>query len=94
MTPLLDHAVTASFLILIASALLALGRMLRGPTLPDRIVAFDLFTALTIGILGIASIAFGKPALLDAAIVLALVSFLATVALAAYIQHHSEGARP
>lgn len=72
----------AVFLVLTAAALLAFARMLRGPSRPDRVVAFDLLTVITIGLLGTASVAYDRPVLIDAAIVLALVSFLTTVALA------------
>ncbi len=61
-------------------------RLLRGPSLPDRVVAIDLLTALSIGIIAAYAIATEQPAFLDAAIVLALVAFLGTVAFAYYIE--------
>ena len=61
-------------------------RLLRGPSLPDRVVAIDLLTALSIGIIAAYAIATEQPAFLDVAIVLALVAFLGTVAFAYYIE--------
>lgn len=73
--PLLTIAISLAFL-----------RLVRGPTLPDRVVALDLITTLVIGIIAIYAIATNEPVLLDLAIVLALISFLGTVAFAHYIE--------
>lgn len=76
--------------IAVGALLLALGlaftRLVLGPSLPDRVVALDVFSNLTIGVLAVLAIAVGQPALLDAAITLALVSFLATAGFARYIE--------
>jgi len=66
--------------------LLALGRLVYGPTLPDRVVALDLIGIITIGIIAAYDIATEQPLLLDAATVLALVAFLGTVAFARYLE--------
>lgn len=65
---------------------LAFVRLVRGPTLPDRVVALDLIATLMIGIIALYAIATDEPVLLDLAIVLALISFLGTVAFAHYIE--------
>jgi len=65
---------------------LAFVRLVRGPTLPDRVVALDLIATLMIGIIAVYAIATDEPVLLDLAIVLALISFLGTVAFAHYIE--------
>ncbi|MEM3086173.1 MAG: monovalent cation/H+ antiporter complex subunit F [Halobacteria archaeon] len=66
--------------------LLALLRLVRGPRLPDRVVALELTTTLTVAIAAVHTVGSGHPAFLDAALVLALVSFLGTVAVARYIE--------
>lgn len=43
---MLAITVTVSFLMLTVAALLALVRVVRGPTLPDRVVAIDLIGVL------------------------------------------------
>jgi multicomponent Na+:H+ antiporter subunit F len=76
----------AALVMLTLAAILAFVRVLRGPTLPDRVVAIDLVGVLTVGIMVAAAAATGERALLDVAIVLALVSFVGTIAYARYIE--------
>jgi multicomponent Na+:H+ antiporter subunit F len=65
---------------------LAFVRLVRGPTLPDRVVALDLMGVLAVGMLAAYAVATDQPALLDPAEVLALVGFLGTVAFARYLE--------
>lgn len=66
--------------------LMAFIRLVRGPTLPDRIVAMDLFGALVVGLIVVLAGWSGVRATLDAAIVIALIGFLGTVAYATYVE--------
>lgn len=61
-------------------------RLVRGPSFPDRVVALDLLTTLGIGLIAVDAIALRETVLLDVAIVLALTSFLGTVAFARYVE--------
>jgi multicomponent Na+:H+ antiporter subunit F len=65
---------------------LAFYRVARGPSLPDRVIALDLMLALAIGIVADYTIITQQQLFLDVAIVLALISFLATVGFALYIE--------
>ncbi len=71
--------------------LLAVGRLLRGPTLPDRVVALDLISTLVVGIICMCALVFDQPVYLRDALVLAVVSFLGTVAFAYYV---AKGGKP
>jgi multicomponent Na+:H+ antiporter subunit F len=66
--------------------LVAFIRLVKGPTLPDRIVAMDLFGVLVVGVIVVLAGQSGVRATLDAAIVIALVGFLGTVAYATYVE--------
>lgn len=66
--------------------LIAFVRLVLGPTLPDRIVATDLFGVLVVGLIVVLAGRTGVRATLDAAIVIALIGFLGTIAYATYIQ--------
>jgi len=61
-------------------------RLVRGPTLPDRVVALDLIGVLAVGMIAAYDIATNQPVLLDTATVVALVAFLGTVAFARYLE--------
>lgn len=77
------------YLLLGIALFLALGRLVRGPSLPDRVVALDLIAALTVGIIGTYSIGTNQQVFLDVAIVLALIAFLGTVAFAQYVERRA-----
>jgi len=66
--------------------LLALVRLVRGPSLADRVVALDLMASLAIGFMAIYAVGTEQPVFLDAAVVLALIAFLGTVAFARFIE--------
>ena len=66
--------------------LIAFIRLVKGPTLPDRIVAMDLFGMLVVALIVVLAGWSGVRATLDAAIVIALVGFLGTVAYATYVE--------
>ena len=65
--------------------LLTIVRLIRGPTLPDRILALDLITTQAIGFIVLVAILTGFHLYIDIAIALGLVGFLATVAFARFI---------
>lgn len=70
--------------------LLSIIRLVRGPTLPDRILALDLITTLALGFIVLVAILTGFHLYLDIAISLGLVGFLSTVALARYVLRRAE----
>ncbi len=68
-------------------------RLIVGPSLPDRVVALDLLGILAVSFIAIYSLSTGREVFLDAALALALVSFLGTVAFARYIEWWSDEQR-
>ncbi len=60
-------------------------RVLRGPTLPDRILALDMLVAIAIGFIALLGLQSGFHYHVDIAIALGLVGFLATVAFARFV---------
>ncbi len=71
---------------------LAMVRLLRGPSVPDRILALDVLSMIALGILGLYATATGDPAPLDVAIGIAVIAFLATAGLAHYYLTHETSA--
>ena len=70
--------------------LLALVRLLRGPSLADRIVALDLMTTIGVAICGLYAVIHDQPVFLDVAIVMALIAFVGTVAFARYLEEKQD----
>jgi multicomponent Na+:H+ antiporter subunit F len=84
-TGLFGAALAVSMLFLIAALVAAAWRLLAGPTLADRVVALDLVSVLLVVFLVVFKLVSGVNAYIYVGIALALVSFLATVAFAHYI---------
>lgn len=82
---ILDHAVTVSLGILCLSFLVTIYRIVKGPTLPDRILGLDMLVAIAIGFIAVVGIKTGYSLYVDVAIALGLVGFLATVAFARFV---------
>ncbi len=72
--------------LLSGAMVLAFFRLLRGPSLPDRVVALDFMALIGISITAVYAIATNTSLMLDVALVIALLSFLGTVAFAYYIE--------
>jgi len=72
--------------LLIFGVIFALVRLLQGPSLPSRVIALDMMSVLGIGIIVVYAVVTDQPVFVDVAGVLALVSFLGTVAFAAYVE--------
>ena len=61
-------------------------RLVKGPTLPDRVIAIDLIGVLMVCLLVLMAGSTTQGAFLDVAMVVALISFVGTVAYARYIE--------
>ena len=85
-SPVLQTCVTIGFVLVFLTVGLAIWRLVMGPSLPDRVVALDLMTVAIVLFCGLAALRSGDAAFLDVALVLALVGFLATVALARFAE--------
>ena len=86
----LDVAVRIALVVLSLSFLLTVLRVLKGPTLPDRILALDMLVAVGIGFIAVTGIASDVTFNVDIAIALGLVGFLATIAFARFVLVHSK----
>jgi multicomponent Na+:H+ antiporter subunit F len=79
---------------LLAGVVLAMGlatvRLLRGPTLADRVLALDVLVISAVG--GVALLAWqtGLAVFLDVAVAVAMVTFISAVGLAWYLERRGE----
>lgn len=79
----------AMFMLALAAAI-AFVRLLKGPSLPDRVVAMDLLGTLTVGLLVVSAAATGQRAFLDVAIIIALIGFVSNIAYARFIERRGQ----
>lgn len=83
-------AVDISFGFIMLSILLSFVRLIRGPSLADRVVALDMMTVSIVAFAALFAIRTDDPVFLDIALVLALIGFLTTVALARFAERQLE----
>jgi multicomponent Na+:H+ antiporter subunit F len=83
---MLEFGTQFALVMLAAAVLVSVVRLVRGPTLPDRVVAQDLIGVLVVGLIVVLAASTGVHATLDAAIVIALIAFVATIAYATYVE--------
>ena len=83
---LIEGTIGLSLLLLVIALFLGLYRLARGPSLPDRVVALNLMSSLAIGLISAYCILTKQPVLLDVMLVVALISFLATIAFARLLE--------
>ncbi|MDT8364732.1 MAG: K+/H+ antiporter subunit F [Nitrosomonas sp.] len=60
-------------------------RLLRGPSLPDRVLALDTLYINTIALLILLGIHLGSPLYFEAALLIAVMGFVGTVAVCKYL---------
>jgi multicomponent Na+:H+ antiporter subunit F len=72
------------------SVLIVFVRLVRGPSLPDRVIATDLLGTLVVGMLVVGAAASGQRAFMDAAVIIALVAFVSNIAYARFIERRGQ----
>ena len=65
---------------------LSLYRAVKGPTAPDRVVAINVIGTKTVLLITLISRLYGQEYYLDIAVIYALMSFIATVGIAKYLE--------
>jgi len=83
---MLEIVTQITLVTLSVALLIAVVRLVKGPTLPDRIVAMDLIGVLVVGLIVVLAASTQVTATLDAAIVIALIGFVGTLAYATYVE--------
>jgi multicomponent Na+:H+ antiporter subunit F len=83
-------AASVLMLVLTVGMVLALIRLIEGPSLPDRAVALDLMTTIAVSMIAMYAIVTGESVFLDAALILALIAFIGTISFARYIARRGQ----
>ena len=66
--------------------ILAAFRLIKGPTVPDRVTAFDTMTMITISLITLITYLSGRVIFLDIAMVYAMLGFIGVIAIARYFE--------
>jgi multicomponent Na+:H+ antiporter subunit F len=78
--------ITAALVLLAVGALFFFIRLLKGPSIASRVIALDGIVATIVSAIAALSAAWGHDHFLDVMVVVALIGFVATSAVALFIQ--------
>jgi multicomponent Na+:H+ antiporter subunit F len=90
----LDYSTLLALVLMTLALLLAVVRIVRGASLPDRVLGLDTLTTLGTGYIGVVAVRTGIMLYVDIAIALGLVGFLSTVAFARYVHYRGHKGEP
>ena len=79
-----------SSIIILLGVLIVLYRVIKGPTLLDRILAVNFVGTKTIVLMALVGFMNGRPDFLDIALVYALINFVATIAVLKFLLRGQE----
>jgi multicomponent K+:H+ antiporter subunit F len=82
---MLNFAVMIAFVLVTMAVALSFWRLLRGPSLPDRILALDTLYVNTIALLILFGIHLASPLYFEVALLIAVMGFVGTVAACKYL---------
>ncbi len=82
---MLEYAIIIAFVMVCAALLLSLYRLLAGPDIPDRILALDTLYINSIALLILLGIHLDSMLYYEAALLIALMGFMGTLALSKYL---------
>lgn len=93
---MITFALQLSFLALTAAVLLGLARLVKGPTVLDRILAFDLIATSVVGMIVLLSVRWRTALYLELILIFSLLGFVGTVAFVFHLHKTlpGPGARP
>jgi len=73
------------FGIITVAVILALIRVIKGPTSPDRVVGVDIMVTITIAFMVLLALFFKRRIYLDVSLIYAVLSFVGVIAIARYL---------
>ncbi len=82
-----DIVLIIAFSMLLAALLLAFIRLLKGPSINDRIAAMDLIASVVMGFVLVYSVIINKSIYFDIPVIISLISFIGTVAISTYLKN-------
>jgi len=83
---MIDGLLTTALVLIALSLLGCIYRLLRGPSLSDRIASLDTLGICSLAMIAVVSLKFKTQAYFDVILVLGILTFIGTVALARYIE--------
>jgi multicomponent Na+:H+ antiporter subunit F len=81
-----DISLYVALVLLVMTGFLVLYRLIMGPSIADRVTAFDVLTCIVIGMLGVFAIRTHNHRYIDVVLTMSFVVFLGAIAFSYYIR--------
>ena len=78
------------FAMLLAALVLTAWRLMKGPSVNDRIMAMEVIAIIVMGFVIAYSILINNAIYIDIPVIISLISFIGTVAVSTYLKHRYE----
>ena len=83
---MVDLILNIALFIMLASILLTLVRFIKGPTVVDRVISFDLMSIVSIALIAMIAHSVFRVIYLDVALIYGLLSFLGVLIVSRYLE--------
>lgn len=81
-----DIVLYIAFAFLMLAMVITLVRLLKGPSVNDRIAAMDLISSIIMGVILVYSVLINNEMYFDVPVIISLISFIGTVAVSTYLK--------
>ncbi|MFW6290569.1 MAG: monovalent cation/H+ antiporter complex subunit F [Mariniphaga sp.] len=79
--------IIVAFAMLLAAMVLAAWRLMKGPSINDRIAAMEVIAVVVMGFVLVYSVLINNALYIDIPVIISLISFIGTVAISTYLKH-------
>jgi multicomponent Na+:H+ antiporter subunit F len=81
-----DIVLYVAFALLMTAMIITLIRLLKGPSVNDRIAAMDLIASIIMGVILVYSVLINNAMYFDVPVIISLISFIGTIAISTYLK--------
>ncbi len=81
-----DIVLYIAFAFLITAMIITLIRLLKGPSVNDRIAAMDLIASIIMGVILVYAVLINNAMYFDIPLIISLISFIGTIAVSTYLK--------
>jgi multicomponent Na+:H+ antiporter subunit F len=81
-----DFVLYTSFAFLMMAMIITLFRLLKGPSINDRIAAMDLISSVIMGVILVYAVLIQNAIYFDVPLIISLISFIGTIAVSTYLK--------
>lgn len=82
----MNLAMSLTLLMMSLALVIVFIRLVKGPSLPDRVVALELMASIMVGMIGVHAVHTASSSFIDVALVMTLTAFMAAIGFARFLE--------